>query len=165
MVDGELAAEVGLTAVPVDEILECPYLVVLESGKLVDEERVGEMVVDGRDEAEVQEGLAEQGVGGTIGLKVVDCLRGLFGLADAVKGLVGDDVGVTCHGDEGGGCLVASAARAGRETRVFEGVEDILEEVGAVGSGVEARVGGVGMPGMGWQEVWEAQRGSGKGRR
>jgi len=165
LVDGELAAEVGLLAEAEGEVLERPYLLVLQGGELVDEEGVGEVVVDGGGEAEVLKGLAEEGVCGASVLEVEDRRCGLFGLAGTGEGVVRDDVGGAGDGYEGGGRAIGGAARAGREAGVCEGGKDVLEEVGAVGGGVEARVdsagdakngvaGGLRGPGMrDWREV------------
>ena len=124
----------------------------LQGGQLVDEEGVGEVVVDGLIEAELREGRTEQGVVGAGGLEVVDALEGLVGLAGTREGVVRDDVGGAGHGDEGCGLPIAAAAGAGREAVVLEGLGDVGDQVGSVGSRVEAGVydgGGAGSGGWG----------------
>ena len=134
------AGEVCLGAEGSNKVVEGSELLELQVGQLVDEERVGEVVVDGLIEAELREGRAEQGVVGAGRLEVVDALEGLVGLAGAREGVVRDDVRGAGHGNEGRGPRVAAAAGAGREAVEFEGLENVGEKVRSVGGRVEARV-------------------------
>ena len=56
------AGEVCLGAEGSNKVVEGSELLELQVGQLVDEERVGEVVVDGLIEAELREGRAEQGM-------------------------------------------------------------------------------------------------------